>query len=177
MIDVRNFDCDGVSTTETEMNTKTIALTAMLVLGFAAPSYAEGLKAEQVVHKIATIMTEDGRSEIRLLPATSVAPGDRIKYTIEYANPTAEPADGVVLTMPVPDAVEYAEGSAENNRSLVTYSVDGGASYFTREALYVRRDDVDEPALAADVTHIRWEVAGAVAPGELGSVGFEGVIE
>lgn len=113
-------------------------------------------------------MVEQGRKVIRMVPAGKVTPGDRLFTVLSYANAGAKPAGDVVLVNPVPKQMEFvsAEGAA-----LV--SVDGGKSYGQLARLQVTgADGKARPALAADVTHVRWNLA-PIAAGTAGQVSFQ----
>lgn len=146
------------------------------VLGFAAPVSA--LTASQIVEKEIVVINDDGSETTRRTPAETVVPGERIVYTLNFTNDKSEAASDLVLTMPVPDAVKFIEGSADNKTSIVTYSADGGQSFAPRQSLTVQTDDGQwAPAGAEDVTHVRWLVAGPVQAGQTGQLVFKGVLK
>jgi len=153
-----------------------IALLGTAVLGLAAP--ASALTAFQVVEKEIIVINDDGSEITRRAPADTVVPGERIVYTLNYENDKAETPEELVLTMPVPKEVKFIEGSADAAASEVTYSADGGQSFAPRQALMVQvAGGQYVPAGAEDVTHIRWRVAGPVAPGQTGRLAFKGVLK
>jgi len=144
-------------------------VTAMI--GIFAPA-AMALSATQTVQKEIITFDENGAEQVRYESAELVTPGERIAYSIDYINDRAEPAANLELMMPVPGVVSYAEGSARGNGTLITYSVDG-TNFVDRSALRVD----DRPALAEDITHIKWVITGPVNPGEVGSLAFSGTLK
>ncbi|MFT4026665.1 MAG: hypothetical protein QM676_07685 [Novosphingobium sp.] len=103
-----------------------------------------------------------------------VTPGDKVVFVLSYHNGGARPATGFVLTNPVPDAITYA-GSDD---AAAVVSVDGGKTWGPLAAQKVRLPDgTSRPAAAADVTHVRWPFAQAVAAGGSGRVSYRGVVK
>jgi hypothetical protein len=85
------------------------------------------------------------------------------------------PAQGLRIVAALPAGTRYVAGSATGPGALVSYSVDGGASFAAPEALVVPDESGDappRPATADDYTHIRWDLPGRHAPGTGGLVSF-----
>lgn len=155
---------------------RTIA-SAVSVFGvLAAPAFATGLKAEQIV-EVATVSLDDSGQEVRVFaPANEVAPGDEVRYRLAYVNEGTEAAEGVSLVMPVPSAVTYIEASADGTPSTVTYSVDGGLSFSARENLVMVSDEGARLAAADEITHIQWTFEDAIPAASAGAVSFRAVL-
>ena len=103
-----------------------------------------------------------------------VTPGDRLVFVLSYRNAGAEPATGFTLTNPIPPSVAFT-GSEDASAVL---SVDGGKTWGRLSALKViEADGSSRPAVAADVTHIRWSFDRPIAPGSGGELSFRGVVE
>ena len=103
-----------------------------------------------------------------------VTPGDRLVVVLNYRNKGAEPATGFTLTNPIPAAVAFT-GTDDSSASV---SVDGGKSWGPLASLkVVAADGTCRPAVAADVTHIRWSFAQPIAAGGGGELSFRGVVE
>jgi len=100
--------------------------TAMLAMGVSA----NALTATQKVEKEITVQQADGTSVTQRVSADQVTPGEKIVYTVDFLNDSAEPASDLVLAMPVPSDVRFLEGSADRDGAIVKYSTDGGASFF-----------------------------------------------
>lgn len=150
------------------------------ITGFSAmPALAQDFTAVQTINKIVITQEGDAAPVTTYVPIESAAPGETIFYALNYDNDTAEAAENVSLVMAVPEEVVYTENSAraDNVPATVSFSSDDGASFAPRGALTVTLDGVVQPAVADDITHIRWSFSEAVAPGTLGRVGFEAVVQ
>lgn len=149
---------------------------AAALLSVATPVLA--LTAQQTVQKEVVVNKADGTQEIRYEAAELVTPGERIVYTLNFLNDDVEDAKDLVLTMPIPAEVIYMEGSAQGDTSVVTYSADGGQTFTSRDTVMVAGlDGVLKVADSKDITHIRWNVAGPIAPGATGALVYKGVLK
>jgi uncharacterized repeat protein (TIGR01451 family) len=103
-----------------------------------------------------------------------VTPGDKLVFELAYRNVGAEPATGFVITDPIPASVAFAGGESEG----ATFSVDGGRTWGPLASLRVALPNGGSRAAGpADVTHVRWAFARAIAAGAAGSVSFRGVVK
>jgi uncharacterized repeat protein (TIGR01451 family) len=103
-----------------------------------------------------------------------VTPGDRLAFVLKYRNAGAQPATGFTLTNPIPPSVAFV-GTDDPSAAV---SVDGGKSWGSLESLkVVAADGTSRPAVAADVTHIRWSFGRPIAAGSGGELSFRGVVE
>ena len=103
-----------------------------------------------------------------------VVPGDRLVFVLSYNNKGAQPATGFTLTNPIPPSVAFT-GSDDATADV---SVDGGKSWGKLASLkVVAADGTSRPAVAADVTHIRWSLGRPIAAGSGGELSFRGVVE
>lgn len=103
-----------------------------------------------------------------------VVPGDRLAFVLTYRNAGAQPATGFTLTNPIPPSVAFA---GTDDASAVV-SVDGGKSWGALASLKVANaDGTSRPAVAADVTHIRWSFDRPIAAGTGGELSFKGTVE
>jgi uncharacterized repeat protein (TIGR01451 family) len=103
-----------------------------------------------------------------------VTPGDHLVFVLSYRNKGAEPATGFTLTDPIPPSVAFA---GSDDASAVV-SVDGGKTWGALASLkVVAADGTSRPAIAADVTHIRWSFGRPIAAGSGGELSFRGVVE
>jgi len=153
-----------------------LILPFIMTLALASPALS--MTATQKVEREVTITQEDGTQVTKRERADLVTPGERIIYTLEYNNDKLEPASDLVLTMPVPAEITYIEGSATNERAIVTFSADGGENFKKREAVSVLVEDGKKrKALSSDITHIRWELQDSVEVGESGSLSFKGILK
>jgi uncharacterized repeat protein (TIGR01451 family) len=108
-----------------------------------------------------------------------IVPGDKVVFTLKYANIGATPATGFKATNPMPGPIQFL-GSSEDWAEV---SVDGGKSWGLLSKLTVPVKSVTEtgetvrPAMVEDVTHVRWVFSTAIAPGAKGSVSYRGIIK
>ena len=136
---------------------------------------SEALTATQKVEKEITVQQADGTSVTKRVSAEQVTPGEKVVYTVNFLNDSAEPASDLVLAMPVPSDIRFLEGSADRDGAIVKYSVDGGVSFIDRDALTLPAvGGGTRPANADDITHIQWRIAGPVPVGASDAVAFKG---
>ncbi len=103
-----------------------------------------------------------------------VTPGDKLVVVLSYTNKGSEPATGFTLTNPIPASVAFT-GTEDSSAAL---SVDGGKSWGPLASLKVTAaDGTSRPAVAADVTHIRWSLRQPIPAGSGGELSFRGVVE
>jgi len=147
-----------------------------LMLGaatFSTPAIA--LTATQTVEREVIVRHADGTQTVKLERADKVTPGDKIVYSLNYFNDEAEAAENIILVMPIPNEVQYLDGSAELDSVKTTYSVDAGQTYAERATLRVTlADGTSRVASADDITHIRWAIVAAIAPETGGKLSFSG---
>jgi hypothetical protein len=149
------------------------AAALMLAASLFTPALA--MEATQKVEREVVETQADGTVVTRLEKADLIKPGENIVYTLDFVNTKSEPADGLVLAMPVPAEIQFAEGSAERSGTRVEYSTDGGESFSDRLGLTVIGEDgQSRPATADDITAVRWTFNAAIMPGESGAVSFKG---
>ena len=147
-----------------------LAMSAFAWVGVA--NAGGGLKLSNQVFQEIEIKRADGETEHKTVPAAMVVPGNEVFYVITYENTGDKPAENVVVTNPVPAELEYVSvlGPAPANQ----VSVDGGKHYDALGSLTVTSaDGKPRPATAADVTHVRWALNGALKPGSSGTVSFK----
>ncbi|HQS95325.1 MAG: hypothetical protein B7X90_03100 [Novosphingobium sp. 17-62-19] len=122
--------------------------------------------------KLEKSVTANGGTKIVLEDPQVVVPGDRLLFSTKYANKGSKPADNFVVTNPVPKAVRVADDSAAS----LQVSVDGGKAYGSLATLTVKdASGAARPALADDITHIRWTVP-VIAPGGSGTVEYHAIV-
>ena len=151
----------------------------------AASAPAAGTSAAQqnpiVLKSIAeseiTVKNAQGEPEKKRVPLVKALPGAEVIYTTTFTNQGNKPAGDIVVTDPIPANTTYVEGSAYGDKSVVTFSIDGGKSYAAPDKLIVKTADGHErPARPSDYTHIHWVYQGTLAPGQTGTVGFRVVV-
>lgn len=153
---------------------KTIIAAGVMMLTSLAAN-AAGVQLTNSVFKEVERKTPAGTTEIKLVPAGVIVPGDRVLFVMSYKNSGTNPASKVVITNPVPSEVQYV-AAKEGGEPVV--SVDGGKSFAILSSLTIRNaDGTTRPARRSDVTHVRWEIPRTLTPGETGQVSFQGQIK
>jgi uncharacterized repeat protein (TIGR01451 family) len=130
----------------------------------------------------ATALTVRAIAEVaqgaRLAPAKRVVSGDRVLYTLEVRNtgPTTVPPPRVDYA--IPTHTWYVTESAVGPGTEVTYSVDGGLNFDRPENLRVSAPGGQtRNALAADYTHIRWQLKNALKAHSVAFVRFRVLVK
>ena len=174
--------CNGPTVTEDRMKNLKCFRACLILLGMLSAGSAvaqEGnLQLEHKAEQIQTFVDENGVEQTRMTDATRVVPGEEIFFTVTYTNRGEEAVEKVTITNPVPDNMDYVDGSATGDNTTITFSVDGGNSFDAPQNLAVNdAEGSQRPAAAVDYTHIRWVVGSDVAPGVSGVVQFSAVVE
>lgn len=153
----------------------TALATGMLAVFGSGPAQAQAgppiqLQSEIRVHQK---VKENGVERDVLVEPKVVVPGDRLEFRTTYRNVGKDVAKNFVISNAVSANVELSADSAA--AGLV--SVDGGKTWAKLAALLV--DDGaggKRPALASDVTHLRW-VIPEIAPGGAGEVHYQASVK
>lgn len=157
----------------------TFVKSALLALGLAVavPAMAAiELKSEAFREVDAT--DKQGKKIRKLEALTRAVPGQEILYILTYRNTGKEVASNVVVNNPLPKELTYVAGSATGKNTRFEVSVDGGKKFAVLEKLTIRQADGSlRPAIAADVTNLRWTVITPIKAGENGSVMYRTVLK
>lgn len=146
-----------------------------IVLG--APSTGSGLVAEQVVERMVVTESEDGSTELELLPAETAEPGEELVYSLRVENDGEAVERDVALIVPVPPDVTYVEDSAAAAaEASVDFSADGGVTFAPRRDLKIVSDAGEREVEPWEITHVRWTFTGDLAPGEAGIAEFRVIL-
>jgi uncharacterized repeat protein (TIGR01451 family) len=150
-----------------------------LLLAAVAAAQEPALPLEvRAVAEIESKSTEAGREVVKLIPADRVVPGDRVIYTLEVRNSGAAALDAPIVIHPVPEHMRYVADTAVGPAAGVSYSVDGGRSFDRPENLKVLgTDGVARLAVAADYTHIRWQLKNSLKANSIAFVRFRAVVK
>jgi uncharacterized repeat protein (TIGR01451 family) len=163
------------------MNKAVILGLAILVPVWAGRAAAEATGAVEiraVAEVEVKVKGDDGKEQIKREPAKKVPPGVAVIYTLHAENKGSKPADDVVVTDPIPEHMDYVDGSASSAGARLTFSADGGKTFAAREKLQVRgKDGAMRAALAEELTHVRWQFVKPLAPGESRAVEFRARVE
>ncbi|HEY0683575.1 MAG TPA: hypothetical protein VGD45_14675 [Steroidobacter sp.] len=103
------------------------------------------------------------RPTFRMVPATKLAQGQVIYYTVRITNPTPVFANKVQVSQLIPANTTYLVGSAAGPGADVEFSIDGGQTFARPEDL--KLSDGVTRAPPARYTHIRWRLRNPLAPG------------
>ena len=150
-----------------------MAILALLQLPLAHPLPAqEAPEPQALVIAAENLMAGDERHrslQRRGLSAQILLNGDVVRYRLTFTNVTDVEARDVAFVDPIPDGLLYVgeSASADRDDARIEYSVDGGSNYAARPLIVeiVDGERVERPAPLETYTHIRWTVAGRVAPG------------
>lgn len=164
------------------MNPRRITIPAIVIAMVAltaAWAYAQGhiqLKSAALVEK--EVFNEEGRKELRQVPAAKVLPGTEVIFMTYYHNTSNDVAENAVITNPVPEHMIYTKGSARGQGARITFSVDGGTTYDLPTKLFVYDASGRKfPARPQDYTHIRWSFGEPLPPGAKGEVSFRAILQ
>ena len=114
-----------------------------------------------------------GHRTVALDPPQVVTPGDHLVFVLTYRNGGQQPATGFAVTNPIPPAVAFER----SDDASAVVSVDGGHSWGALASLTVAQPDGSRrPAVAADVTHVRWAFSQAIPAGAEGRLSFRGIV-
>jgi uncharacterized repeat protein (TIGR01451 family) len=154
-----------------------LALT-LLAWGARAGAEASGVEIKTTAEVEIKVKGDDGAESVQRQPAKKVPPGEAVIYTVTASNTGKKPAGDVVVTDPIPEHMDYIDGSASSQGAHVTFSNDGGKTFAAKDKLHVRgKDGVTRAALDSELTHIRWQFEKPLAPGESRSVEFRARVE
>jgi uncharacterized repeat protein (TIGR01451 family) len=154
---------------------------ALLAVWLAPIATAQEVLDPLAIKAIAEVefrSTEGGREVVKLVPADRVVPGDRVIYTLEVRNITASALPAPTVIHPIPDHMRYIADSAVGPGAEVSYSVDGGRSFGPAEDLKVPGVGGQlRPAVAADYTHIRWQLKNSLRANSVAFVRFRALVK
>lgn len=134
------------------------------------------------VAEVERISLDTNGQEVVALKAVAgekVVPGDVIRYTLTFNNNGTEAATNLQAVNPVPAEIEFLEA----NEDWAEVSVDGGtvwgqlANMTVNETAAETSEITTRAAQGRDVTHVRWTVRDAIAPGGKMSVSYRGRIK
>jgi uncharacterized repeat protein (TIGR01451 family) len=100
---------------------------------------------------------------VKTVSSATAIPGDVLTYSVLYTSAGTTDAHNAIIVDTIPTATTYMAGSASGAGTAITFSHDGGTSFDSSDA--------------APVTHIRWTVAAALAPGDNGTVAFQSQVQ
>jgi uncharacterized repeat protein (TIGR01451 family) len=140
----------------------------MSYAGFGASGQAtsQGLTVKAVA-EVETRQTQDGREIVRLAPATRLAPGDAVIYTLEVRNSGAVTVRTPTVVYPVPAHMQMVADSATGPGTEVSFSVDGGHRF----------EPADEHVAPDAYTHVRWSFKNNLKANSVAFVRFRAIVK
>jgi len=163
--------------------TKKFLATLSLLFLVALPASAvekKGIELKSTAEVDILVKNDKGEKEIVRVAAadTNVTPGDTVIFTTHYQHHGEKPATNVVINNPMPEHMLYLDGTAEGKGTRIEFSVDQGQTFATADKLKIKNaEGKEQPASAADYTHIRWTIIGALQNGAKGSVSFKAKVK
>ena len=149
-------------------------LMSAVAAAHGAPEVTMSVTAEREYKAI----DANGQAAVRREPATTVAPGDTVHYTLRFSNSGDEAATNVKLDNPIDPAQLYQAGSAWGDGAQILFSIDGGQTYKQPASLTWRNTQTGEEQTAPPerYTNIRW-VIPTIPADSGGAVGFSATVK
>lgn len=163
--------------------TKKLLATLSLLLLVTLPAGAvekKGIELKSTAEVDIIVKNDKGVNEVVRVAAAdaNVAPGDTVIFTTYYEYYGEKPATDVVINNPLPEHMLYLDGTAEGKGTRIDFSVDQGKTFTVASNLKLKdAAGKERPASAADYTHIRWTIEGALPNGAKGSVSFKAKVK
>lgn len=150
----------------------------LVLLAVLSPAVAladPNIQLNMTVAKQVTV-DQDGQKVTRWVDAKDIEPGQKLKYTVHYANVGDQPATKVRIENPIPDLTVYVSDSATGEHSTIVFSADGGKTFeskgkVTYEAKVFGGGSERREAGPERYTNIRWLI-DRIPPGGTGDVSF-----
>lgn len=151
---------------------RTILTRALLPLAAAVALLAPAARAQQGPALAVTAENRTAAAEAsagRARRDDRARPGDLLRYRLTFTNSSGRALRGVTLADPIPAGLALVAGSPRTARTdaRLEYSADRGVTWSAQpmEEVVVNGQRVRRAVPAERYTHVRWTVAGSVAPG------------
>jgi len=155
-----------------------LSVATLLLISDSALAQPQSIRLEHKAQQWELVLDARGVEQRQLVEAARVLPGEEVLFTVTYTNVGDRAAENVTITNPIPEHMDYLDGSAGGDDIAITFSVDGGRSFADSDELQVTDGQGrSRRARAQDYTHVRWVIAPNLAPGASGAVQFSAVIE
>ena len=108
-----------------------------------------------------------GAETRRWIAADRLNAGDEIHYTVRVRNPGKQSVENIVVTKRLPFGVHYLRNSAAGPAAEVQFSIDGGKTFATPDALQRAASGgkkTPRKALDDQYTHVRWVLRKPLGP-------------
>lgn len=136
-----------------------------LLIAFAVPVHASGIIATQKAELKQVEFDAQGQEVISFIPASLVAPGEIVRFTIEFENQDETVIDNAVLVMPIPSEMTYLSHDDTSTSYKTSLSYDGAVNFWEAGAF-----PADYDSTTMTVTHIKWEFVESIGSSEEGAV-------
>jgi uncharacterized repeat protein (TIGR01451 family) len=107
----------------------------------------------------------------------NVRSGDVMKYTLTFTNVKEKSVHKVVVSNPIPSGLTLIANSARSSRedAITEYSTDGGRTFSAQpmEEMTLDGKTVQRAVPTDRYTHVRWTIAGSIAPKAVVTAEFE----
>lgn len=150
------------------------ALASAAALFSMTAAHATSVELSSKIFVEKTTQLPNGTKRTVLEAPKTILPGDQLVFVVNYKNVEAKPANNIIITNPLPNAVKFIE--TQDGSEIV--SVDGGNVWGQLSQLTVRKaDGTMRPAFASDVTHLRWKLPKSIGAGAGGKLIFRGAVK
>jgi hypothetical protein len=148
----------------------------MVINPLSAQAEGGALSVQHTLFKEAPQKAGDKKPS-QLVEVTHAVPGDHLTGVVNYEYKGNEAGNNVVVTIPLKEEFKYVDGSA-TNESMALFSTDKGETYAPRSSVTkVDENGVSRPALAEDITHIRWKITKSLKKGDKGSMEYKIILK
>ena len=121
-------------------------------------------------------VTKNGVTMERVVPITTMVPGETVVYRYDIHNTAASPAGDVMVKTAIPENTTYLANSAAVPGWTVLVSHDGEQHARESELVITEIDETSRPAAAADIRYLRWTLHGQLGSQEVKTVEFRSTI-
>lgn len=138
----------------------------------------EEVETELIAEVRVESMDASNRHVSRFVPASVLSQGEVVYYTVRIRNPHNIYLRDVVVTQRIPANTVYVEDSASAPGADITFSIDGGQTFAARGQLQsIDANGNTQRAEPEQLTHIRWRLRNALAPGAVALARFRAVFQ
>lgn len=111
---------------------------------------------------------------------SKVRGGDVMKYSLTFTNLKDKSVRQVVMNNPIPSGLRMIANSAHSSRddAIAEYSADAGKTFSAQpmEEVLLDGKSVQRPVSPDRYTHVRWTIAGSIAPKAIVTAEFEALL-
>jgi hypothetical protein len=129
-----------------------------------------------VLLEVGWLVPVAGSETLRLVTGEPPQGSAETLFSLRFRYEGDTPAEGLRIVQAVPEGMHYLAGTATGPGAEVRFSVDGGRTFGPAESLTVTAAagarTSQRPAVAAEYSHIRWDLPGRHPPGISGLVSF-----